>query len=209
MHTKNLIFDLGGIFINLDYDLTKHAFRQLGARDFFDNFPEAYNKSLLRDFEVGKLSAKDFRREMREKFSLPHVSDAEIDGAWNAMLLDVMHERINLLSELKQHYRLFLFSNINEIHEHGVSALFKNDNDCKNFLGIFDRVYYSHHVGFRKPDRQSFERIILENNLSASDTLFIDDLADNLVGAKEARLNTHHLLPADCMRSALREHGYF
>lgn len=186
---ESIIFDLGGVLLNLDYSLTIKAFEKLGIKDAENHFSQKSQTSFFDDFEKGKIPASKFRNEIRKTLVNP-ISDTEIDRAWNSLLLDFPPERFDLLKSLSNKYRIFLLSNTNEIH----MAWFKkyiNQLFGENvFFNLFEIAYLSNEMGMRKPDKEIFEFVTSENNLNPETTLFIDDSPQHLVGAKSAGLQT-------------------
>jgi glucose-1-phosphatase len=187
-HIKNIIFDLGGVILNIDYNLTKQAFEKLGLKEFEKFYSQATQKKIFDDFETGRISAEAFRMELRRITSLV-ISDECIDDAWNAMLLDLPLDRVELLQHLKTKYRLFLLSNTNEIHIQTFSKYLETGFGFKNMSHLFEKEYLSYKVGLRKPDEKIFELVILENKLRREETLFIDDSIQHVEGAGKAGLN--------------------
>ena len=110
---RNIIFDLGGVVVNINYNLTLDAFRVLGFYHFDSIYTQLKQTPLFDLFETGKISSASFREEIRKQFPM---TDTEFDKAWCAMLLDTPEERIKLLKKLKEKYRVFLLSNTNDIH---------------------------------------------------------------------------------------------
>lgn len=189
---KNIIFDLGGVILNIDYNLTSQAFKYLGLSDFDQTYSQAKQNHLFDKLETGELSETDFYTQMKTCFSNT-ISENEIETAWNAMLLDLPVERIDLLKNLSREYRLFLLSNTNCIHYKAYSAYLKNKFGKMIFDDIFEKQYLSFEIGMRKPDKKIFEHVLNENNLLPSETLFIDDSIQHIHGANETGIITHHL----------------
>jgi putative hydrolase of the HAD superfamily len=186
---KNIIFDLGGVILNIDYDLTKQAFEKFGVKDFDKIYSQSAQQKLFDDFETGKISASFFRRELK-KIIPQKISDEEFDQAWNAMLLNLPAERIKLLEKLKMKYRLFLLSNTNEIHFKAFSNYLQKTFGFKSMKHIFEKEYPSYKIGMRKPDKKVFELVLRENNLCPKETLFIDDSIQHIEGAKKMGIKT-------------------
>lgn len=193
---KNIIFDLGGVIINLDNRRTEEAFTALGVKNFREYFGVGFAASFFRDYEIGKISDQEFIASIRRLAGLSQVSDQVIIDSWNALLLDFPPERIQLLKALRKKYRLFLFSNTNALHLAALRQIWK---DSKAFDGSlddhFEKTYYSHLMGMRKPDPESFGAILKENNLVGSETLFVDDAIVNVEGAEQAGLKGLFLRP--------------
>jgi len=124
------------------------------------------------------------------------LSDQQIIDAWNAMLLDFPEERITLLQELGKKYPLYLLSNTNSIHLSEFTDRLKAVHGIASLNSLFHKTYYSHLIGYRKPDIAIYEHVIRENNLDAAATLFIDDTLLNVEGARRAGLQARLLMPA-------------
>ena len=188
---KNIIFDLGGVLLNLDYSLTTKAFNAIahGFGTFDATYTDQSEKQLFEDFEKGLLTAKQFRDRIR-KLLLANVDDETINTAWNAMLLDFPEERLSLLKKLRSNYRLYLLSNTNEIHIQAYTNILNSTFGLANLSGIFEKEYYSYSIGMRKPDKEIFQYVLSENKLSPSNTLFIDDSIQHIAGANELGIQT-------------------
>jgi glucose-1-phosphatase len=189
---KNIIFDLGGIFMNIDYSLTEKAFVELGVTNFTELYSQHYASTLFEDLETGKVTPEHFCDEFR-LISKTALSNQQIYTAWNAMLLDFPIERIEWLKKIKNRYKVYLFSNTNKIHYDAFMQIINSTLVNDNFNEYFIKAYYSHEIGLRKPYAVSYTAILNEQNILANETLFIDDTIKNIEGAKEAGLQTIHL----------------
>ncbi|HTF03127.1 MAG TPA: HAD family phosphatase [Bacteroidia bacterium] len=204
--TKNIIFDLGGVIINLDMNRTRDAFVALGIKDFDSIYTQAQQNNLFDNFDKGNISAADFRNELRKHIPSP-VSDEQIDAAWDAMLLDVPAAKLELLNQLKGRYRLFLLSNTNEIHVKNFSAALEQHYGFSDFSPFFEKWYYSCNIGMRKPDAEIFQHVLDENNLRAEETVFIDDSIQHIHGAEACGIKTLFLEPPKTLHELLEEAG--
>lgn len=192
-----IIFDLGGVILNLDYNLTIEAFKRLGRENFDQLYTQSHQDKIFDLYETGSISSTEFRNYMRQFFS-ELVSDEKIDAAWNAMLLDLPVERIYLLEELKKSYPIYLFSNTNDIHYHSFKNYLNQEFGNANLLeDTFNKAYFSHIVGVRKPNTNAFEKVLNEHQLNPEKTLFIDDSIQHIEGAKMLGIQTHHLIDSD------------
>lgn len=185
---KNIIFDLGGVLLSINPQLTIDAFKNLGIKNPNELFLQKQQSQFFKDFEQGKITATDFRNEIK-KLSAKPLTDEQIDAAWNAMLLELPQERIQLLQNLKKKHRLFLLSNTNEIHIHAFEEYLARINRKEFFYELFEKVYYSFWTRILKPDAAIFKLVLAENNLQAQETLFIDDSPQHVEGAKKVGLN--------------------
>ncbi len=205
---RHLLFDLGGVLLNIDYGATAAAFRALGIPDFDARYSQLRQTPLFDDLETGRLSAPDFLAAMRRAAGgAPHLTDAAITAAWNAMLLDFPPRRIELLKALRQHYNLYLLSNTNEIHEAAFNDALSGTHGLPSLAGLFDKVYFSHRVGLRKPGREVFKHILSENALRAEETLFIDDSSQHIETAQSLGIQTVYLEKGKTVEEVFREDG--
>lgn len=190
---KNIIFDLGGIFMNIDYTLTEKAFIQLGATNFSDLYTQHHANELFEGLETGKVTPHQFCEGLR-KATNTTLSNNEIFTAWNAMLLDFPVERLQWLEQIKQRYNVYLYSNTNQIHYNAFIPIANAAIGSNTFNNYFIKAYYSHEFGLRKPYAASYTAILKEQNILAQETVFIDDTLKNIQGAQEAGLQTIHLV---------------
>ncbi|OKH18072.1 HAD family hydrolase [[Limnothrix rosea] IAM M-220] len=189
-----IIFDLGGVIINIDYPQTILAFNALHNKEQDFPYSQDDQAELFDAFEKGQIPAWEFRDGLRHILNLD-CSDEAIDRAWNAMLLDIPLSRIELLEALGQHKRLFLLSNTNSIHKLAFDEIFQSTcGDRYDHLDqLFEKAYYSHHIGDRKPNPSIFQKVIDEQKLDPAKTLFIEDTIRHIKGAQKTGLQTYHL----------------
>ena len=189
---KNIIFDLGGVIYAIDYLATIRAFKDLGIKNFEQIYAKAGQSDLFDDLETGKISKVEFFEGIN-KFLPNPLSPTQITDAWNAMLIGLPKEKLELLSCLSQKYRLFLLSNANELHIQCVNASLQKQHGIKNINGFFEKAYYSQEIGMRKPHKATFDWVLQDAGIQAEETLFIEDTAQHIAGAKLTGLKTHHL----------------
>jgi glucose-1-phosphatase len=192
---KNIIFDLGGVIINLDNKLTGNAFVELGAKDFNQFFGHGFAASFFKEYEIGKITDAEFINNVKQLGELSKHGDEKIINAWNVMLLDFPEERIELIKELGKRFRIFLFSNTNGLHYEAVRKIY-HDTFNDEMDDLFEKTYYSHTHQMRKPDITSYQFIINENKLNPASTLFVDDAFVNIQGAINAGLQGLYLPPS-------------
>ncbi len=189
---KHIIFDLGGVLLNIDYTLTEKAFQAAGVSNFHDCFSQLKQTDLFDQLEMGQLPAEEFIAAM-QKASEADITEEQVINAWNAMLLDFPLRRLQILQQLQLYYDLFLLSNTNEIHEKAFNDILMRSHGIPSIGVFFDRVYYSHRVGLRKPMKEIFELVLNESGLKAADTLFIDDSPQHIEAAKQLGIQTIYL----------------
>lgn len=188
---QNVIFDLGGVLLNLEVERTYRAFAEISGRPVSDIQRDAASLQLFLDFEKGLISAADFRHQLRAYLQTA-VPDQVLDDAWNAMLLDFPPGKATLLAQLKNTHRTFLLSNTNVIHWRAFNNTIR-DTGLNDFDGLFERAYYSHQMGMRKPDAEIFEFVLTQQKLKPRETLFIDDNKQNVEAAQQLGIVTVHL----------------
>lgn len=191
---KHIIFDLGGVILNIDYRLTEKAFTDLGVKNFSALYSQFNANPLFEDLETGRVENDAFVQAMKPH--LPETATAEaIIAAWNAMLLDFPVARLQLLQQLRQHYDLYLLSNTNAIHLAAFNAILEKSRGIPSLDVFFDKSYYSHQIGYRKPEREAYQVILDENGLKPEQTLFIDDTLPNVEAAQALGIQAIHLQP--------------
>lgn len=190
-NVKNIILDYGNVLFEIDFNRTQQAFTKLGVANSSTFFSHASHHSLFNEFETGKLTASQFRNGIREAAGQSDLSDQEIDSAWNSLLVGIPSASIhNLLLTLRKRYRLFLLSNNNEIHYNWIVRYLEETYNLKNYDNHFEKAYFSQLMGVRKPSVEIFDRVLEENQLDRTETLFIDDSPQHIEGAKKAGIRT-------------------
>lgn len=187
-----IIFDFGGVLINIDYDATIRAFQSLGVKNFETLYSQASQSNLFNDLETGVITPESFIHRLQEEY-LHETSKEQIIDAWNKMILEVPSVSITLLQQLKkQGFSLYLLSNTNAIHID--KALEEWKKTAKTGMdSFFDKVYLSHEMKMRKPHPEIFEFVCREEGLNPKSTLFIDDSIQHIEGARKVGLQTLHL----------------
>lgn len=189
---KNIIFDLGNVLLNLDFNASINAFQELGLKNDVLDRQQAYSNPVFYELEIGKVTPEVFRKKVREILNNENATDLQIDDAWSAMILDIPAERVKILQELRKNYNVYLFSNTNQIHIDRLLPVFKAQHRI-DFPILFEKAYYSHEIHERKPDLSSFEKVIELSGVNPNETLFVDDLEKNIIGAQKTGLKTFWL----------------
>jgi putative hydrolase of the HAD superfamily len=176
----HVIFDFGGIFININYQKTIDEMNRIGNNNkASDLYGQHAQISIFSDLEIGKISEFQFLSKLNNLLELDN-KESELKLAWNSMLFDIPNERIDFLKELKKDKKLYLLSNINQIHEKHISTL----DNAEEFYSQFDKIYFSHHLGMRKPDSEIFNHVLSDLEIKASEAFFIDDSIGHVNAAK-------------------------
>ena len=187
---KNIIFDLGGVILDLNYQATIDAFVEMGIKDFSNLYSQKEQKQIFDDFEIGKINSNQFISSI-QSLSQNSISKDEIINAWNAMLIEINPEKLDYLLSLKERFRIFLLSNTNEIHISKFEGVLAKKNELKKFYDCFEKVHYSSRLSLRKPNVDCFKTVLNINNLNASETIFIDDSIQHIEGALKCGIKAY------------------
>ena len=186
---KHIIFDLGGVLLNIDYQRTEDAFVDAGITNFKEIYSQMQQTPVFDLFEMGKIGREEFVSTLKG-FAKAPITDLQVIEAWNAMLLNFPLRRLQILQQLRNFYDLYLLSNTNEIHEEAFNGILSRNHGMPSLGVFFDRAYFSHRVGLRKPMPEIFDMVLNNHGLNASETLFIDDSPQHIAGAKALGIQT-------------------
>lgn len=202
---KNIIFDLGGVVLDIDEDIVYKELEKMGistsklahSKEFMD---------IMSKFDTGIYTAPTFRKKVKAFLGQEKMTDQKFDSIWNSMLLDIPRERIEAIEKVRKHYKIFLMSNSNVIHY----DLYVRDLQLRfgynEFDELFNKSYFSFAEHLEKPDPRFFELILDHEHLLPEETLFIDDTAENIKVAKSLGINTYHISREELVRN-LFENG--
>jgi len=200
---KNIIFDLGGVLLNIDPKKTIAAFGALGMEKLIGDKGLSYDHDIFYLLEQGKLTPDEFRDGVRQLVSA-NISSEEIDMAWTAMLLDFPEIRVELLRKLRKEFKIFLFSNTNAIHVEKYHSNFRNQHGFE-VSTLFEKDFYSNEIGFRKPTSESFQEIIRLSGIIPAESIFIDDSLQNVEAAIASGLQGFWLQPGQKIEDLFQE----
>ena len=184
-----IIFDLGGVILNIDYNLTRREFENYGIYNFNEMYSQAAANDLFDDLETGKIKEVDFYKEFNKHTGFI-LSEDKIQTAWNAMLLNFREKSLEFIDSLQTKYKLFLLSNTNHIHLKAFNKIYLENKRDKPFENFFNKAYYSCEIGLRKPNADIYEFVLKENKLDTGKTLFVDDSTQNIETAKVLGMQT-------------------
>ena len=186
---KNYIFDFGDVFLNLDKPATAQELLKLGMIEFTD---EMLSKN--KEYEKGLVSTEEFIGFYQTQF--PNATKEELKTAWNSILLDFPLYRLEFIENFSKNHNCFLLSNINDLHlEHIIKKLGKEFYN--RFISCFDKVYYTHEIHLRKPDKEIYEFVFKDSNINPNESFFVDDTLENIETAKELGVKCWHINPFD------------
>lgn len=196
---KNIIFDYGNVIFLIDFLKTQHSFTELGIDNVETFFGHAGHDPIFSQFEKGDISSAEFRDGIRRITGRPGLTDRQIDNTWNSLLIGVPPVNHEILLKAKEQYRTFLLSNINEIHLSYITDYLKREHQVESNDVFFEKVYYSHLIRKRKPNRDIFEHVLSDSQLDPEETLFIDDSPQHLKTAAEMGFHTHLMTREDTL----------
>lgn len=193
---RTILFDYGAVIFDIDHSLTIRAFTDLGVQGDAAFFGHLQQNPVFDRFEKGEISAGEFRDRIRELVMNP-LSDDQIDLAWNKMLLGIRPQNLQALELAKKHFRTFLLSNNNEIHYAWIMDYLKKEFRIEGMASYFEKDYYSHLMGMRKPDEEIFLYVLRTYGLDPAETLFIDDSPQHIRTADALGIRTHLMKKED------------
>ena len=189
---KNIIFDLGGVIVDINPRLSYFFLSEVSGLDIKE-VAHRFETSMINErYETGQLTSAQFRTELKKLYNLS-VSDREIDAIWNNLLIDIPHQRVKLLQNLSTKYRLFLLSNTNPIHIKKVNEILQSNSHLLRLELLFEKTYYSYEIEMRKPDAKIYQYVLDDLELVASETVFVDDLLANIESAASVGIQTIHV----------------
>ncbi len=198
MAIKNIIFDLGGVIYDIRYENIADKFRSYGITDFEKLYSKASQTDSIDLFEEGKITPAEFRDYLRGLSPVP-LTDEQIDEAWNAILIGIPKERLELLGMLRLKYNIFLYSNTNQINYDKFTSELKAKYGFDVFEVTFKKAYFSQILQIRKPKLEGFRAILAEQGLKPEETLFIDDSPQHIEAARKVGINAYHLTGGETM----------
>jgi len=207
MQIKNIIFDYGGVILNIDPSLTFKALKEAGTEDIEGLHLHLTTQEFYNKLETGQITPEEFRKSIKE-YTKTNMTNQQIDDAWNALILDMPAHRIKLLEEIRSKYRIFMLSNTNKIHYDKYRADLERDFGYPDFSHLFEKAHFSHEIGYRKPDARIFQYVLDVHGLKPEETLFIDDSLIN-VEAADCLGMTGLLLENGVEINDLFEDGFF
>ena len=189
---KNIVFDLGGVLIDLDFPRALKAFEQAGLIDIAQNVQAFSREGIFMDLELGNISPKDFFQSICARSEKPLQMEKAIEY-WNLILLDAPQEKLDVVRNLRKSYHVHLLSNTNEPHwEYICQTCFNKDGYTVN--DYFEKIFLSYEMHLAKPDKAIFEQMLCEAQLVPEETLFIDDSEANCQSASELGIQVHRYL---------------
>lgn len=182
---KNIIFDFGNVLFDLDLPAIERNLKKLCGEHFAEAKEKLLRERIFELYETGGLSTEEFVDTLRLAAG-PPLTEGQVIAAWNSIFIEMPKARFKMLLDLRQHYKVFLLSNINELHAAWIDEYMVQRHGIEDFHSrYFDGVYYSHLIRLRKPDREAFEYVLADADLIPEETIFFDDMETNIEAAKQ------------------------
>ena len=197
---NTIIFDIGNVLIDIDYEVMVAEFEKIATVDFHQIVAYSHQDRVFDQYEKGLISSAQFRDTLR-RYLRPAVTDEEIDNAWNSILIHYPPAKFELLKKLGDQYRVFALSNINELHLAAIDVQVQNLFGAEDMSMYFEYAYYSHQMGLRKPETEIYKRVLQDSSLDPATTLFIDDKLENTNAAAALGIRAFHLTDRDALMS--------
>lgn len=182
---KNIIFDFGNVLFDLDLPAIERNLKLLFGKNFAAAKEKLLRERIFELYEVGGLSTEEFVDALRFAPERP-LEKEQVVAAWNSIFLEMPRHRFEMLLRLRECYKVFLLSNINDLHAAWIDDYMTREHGIEDFRArYFDGVYYSHLIRLRKPDHEVYEYVLADAELVAKETIFFDDMEVNVEAAKQ------------------------
>ena len=184
---KCIIFDLGGVIVDLDWNKCVRSFDEIGILHMDQFISTTLQKDFILDFELGLISEDEFRAGLRQ-FATKEVTDEQINWAWNSLLVGILPKKLEMLKKLKTRYHICLLSNTNSISfGYCLQNMFNvNGHSIDDY---FDKCYLSFQLHKAKPSPEIFEAVLKDLGMKPEECLFLDDAISNINQAEKFGLN--------------------
>lgn len=211
---KVIIFDFGGVLINLNRQAAVDRLVALGVHDADALLNNYVQSGLFLDLESGKITPEQFRDQLREDYRLQHITDEQIDEAFLAFLLDVPEHKLQLLRQLKssaynadgERVRIVMLSNTNAIHfPYCIKKHFEYEG--YKMSDYFDALYLSYEMKSSKPDDEIFLKLLEDEQVMPQECLFLDDGPRNIEAASRLGFQSYLVLPNDDLHKIIEKYG--
>ena len=207
---KILLFDIGGVIIDIDPSITENKFKELSNSrdDNFKGLDYRYEKvssdltTLFINYEQGFIFDSEFRDGLRQIGSID-MPDKDIDNIWNLVIVKLNKSLLDIILTLKNKYSIMILSNTNNIHRIYFDSLCKRIYN-KTFDHLFDHVFYSYEMGCRKPDKVIYEKVRDSSGFKPNEIIFFDDMKENLTECEKLGMNTCHVIDKKLFKKNLR-----
>ncbi len=201
---KNIVFDLGNVIINIDFELTYQALAALTDKDVGEVKKQLDEINLWNRYEEGLVTDELFLDTLYKALELT-CSLEQLKEAWCAILMDIPQRRIDMIDNLRNKYRVFILSNTNNIHIQVINGTLKAQFNKPDLRSIVEKAFYSYEMKTRKPEKEIYLTMLADAGITASETLFLDDVVENIEASKKQGIQTILVDPINsCMTEYLK-----
>jgi putative hydrolase of the HAD superfamily len=192
-----LLFDLGGVVIEIDPARMLHAWAPLSALSIGQMRKRLIADEPFRRHERGELDPADFFAHLRKVLRLD-ADDRAVAAGWNALLAGEIPAALGLIEQVRTHVPCFALTNTSPSHQAVWSTAYPR------VVGAFERIYASHELGMRKPEPAAFRHVVDAIGAEPGRVLFFDDSLENVQGAEQAGLRAVQVHDSTDIERALR-----
>lgn len=190
-----LLFDLGGVIIDIDFDRVFQAWAEKSALSTDELKAKFSQDTAYKAQEIGKIDSREYCASLRNTLGL-ELSDDDILDGWNRIFIGMIPGIAQLLQTLSQKIPIYCFTNTNDTHRQEWQKNWGHE------LTYFNDIFISSNIGLRKPDKAAFDYVVQKIGTVPNKVLFFDDSIENIIGAKQAGLSTVHVKSTDDIRQA-------
>jgi HAD superfamily hydrolase (TIGR01509 family) len=201
---KNILFDLGAVIYDIDFNRALNSFEQIGIPNPQNIYGKMNQNPIFDEFDRGECSSHQFI-DFIKSFATKPLDAVEVAKAWNNLLIGIPLERITLLEKMKKKHNTFLLSNNNALHYAEIMNYMNLNHHGVDLNALFHDTFYSHLIGSRKPEQKAFDIVIEKTGILPIETIFLDDSPQHLETAKKMGFNCIHITPEVTVFDALRD----
>ncbi len=202
---ESIIFDLGKVLLDIDYQATVEAFGKLGLTNPEKAFTKEIQATLFQQYEKGLISSETFVAELQAY--MPRAESQDIIRAWNALLGEFPIHRFHFLQSLQGKYKCYILSNTNALHQEAFEKTIDQTVGWEEFARLFEFIGYSHQMHERKPDEAIFRKLVEENGIDVGTTCFVDDTLMHVEAARRFGIKSFHLKDGEEVEDVLKREG--
>jgi FMN phosphatase YigB (HAD superfamily) len=190
-NTRNILFDLGGVILDINVQATLKRFYELGFPPDLLQYPLNMSTDLFYRYETGRIGTGEFRDELRRVTGID-LSDKDLDEAWIAMIVGIPKERTRLIQKLSERYDLYMLSNTSPLHAPVYEKMYLEAAGVPMHY-VFKKIYYSFVIGCHKPDAEAWKYVIGDAGIIPEETLLLDDNIHNIKVSQELGFQAIHI----------------
>jgi len=201
---NNIIFDLGNVLLDIDLSRIQSGFRSLYGKTYDDVLWQLTDNKVFELYETGGMTTEEFISTLGLATEPPILREQVVE-VWNSIFIGFPKQHFDFLKALRTHRQVFLLSNINDLHAKWIDAYMLRVFDEPDYRSVyFDGSYYSHLIRLRKPNPEAFEYVLSDADIRPEETLFIDDVSENVEGARAVGIHSLCKTPEEPLEALVR-----